>query len=284
MMNLENIQHPLYWATHRRVPEQFAHNYLNGTIHAMAWLLLQGSVTIDYPDEPALTYPTGKWLFLKAAGGMQNFTDDAELISIRFDLLHSHGAPLFERPETVVVDESDASELTERAHRMIAILDNFRQGRNRYVPRREISIEANFQLESHFCAWIAEYIRLMRARGQTITSGRINDERVREALLQLNRHNTQQKFVEADVARACGLSVNRLNALFRQELGRTIADYYMLRRLRLAREALLDPNKQIKEIAFELGFRSPANFSNWFTQRQKISPRDFRQKLNPPAS
>lgn len=273
------IQHDLYWATHRCVPEKFRDSHLSAGIHSLVWLLTRGSVVVEPFGEKPVRYDAGQWIMHKALSGTQQFSEDAKLISIRFDILHPHGLPLFERPETIVVEAAQAQRLTQQAETMISILDTYRNGRDRYVPRREIPPLDFFRIESAFCAWITEYIGLMLAHGQRMTSGVINDPRVRDGIDYLNRHDTRKKLVETEIAQLCGLSVNRLNTLFRQEIGRTVGEYYAQRRFRLARVALLDPSRQVKEIAFELGFRNSAHFSNWFSGRQKCSPREFRQSL-----
>jgi len=252
---------------------------LRGQVHAIAWLLTRGSVTVAYPGEGQVRCGTGQWLFHKGAQGQQTFAAGTEIISIRFDVQHPHGLPLFERKETVVVEEKAAPELKKIALELIGILDVYRNGRDRYVPKGEIPPLDFFRVESANCAWIAAYIDIMISHGQPMTSGSIEDPRVKKAMDLLNRIDTSQKQVESDVARACGLSMNRLNGLFRQELGQTIGGYYGQRRLRLARIALLDTRKQIKEIAFELGFSTAAHFSNWFTTRQHCSPNEYRRQL-----
>lgn len=272
------IQHHLYWATQRLVPPEYQVSQLNGNVHAMAWLLARGSVEISYAGEMPVRYQPGQWIFHKAVEGRQSFDGGTELISIRFDILHPYGLPLFQREDTIVVDATKTPRLAENAREMVSILDAYRNCRELSVPHRELAPQDYFRVEAAFCAWIAEYMGVMLAQGQTPTSGTIEDPRVRQVLEMLNRHNMSTKLVEPEIARACGLSLNRLNELFRRELGQTIGGFYAQRRLRLARMALLDTRKQVKEIAYELGFGTAAHFSNWFAKHQHCSPNEYRRQ------
>jgi YesN/AraC family two-component response regulator len=45
-----------------------------------------------------------------------------------------------------------------------------------------------------------------------------------------------------------------------------------------AKNLLLQPNKSVKEVAYELGFEYPAYFSRLFKKNEGITPTDFRVK------
>ncbi|MDB3997900.1 helix-turn-helix transcriptional regulator [Flavobacteriaceae bacterium] len=45
-----------------------------------------------------------------------------------------------------------------------------------------------------------------------------------------------------------------------------------------AKNLLLQPNKSVKEVAYELGFEYPAYFSRLFKKKEGITPTDFRVK------
>lgn len=278
MIQHDHISQILYWATKRPVPPFYQDFYLNAVVHSMAWHLLKGTLEIRYPGQRPRHYRAGCWIFHEAASGLQKFSVDAELISIRFDLLYDSGIPLFNRKESVVIGESEGAALVESAEEMVRVLDRWRSDNANYVDRDTISLTDNYRLESAFYAWIAEYIRLMQANGQAITVDQFSDPRVALAIQLINHHDLQEKLHESEIARQCNLSLNRLNALFRPSLGMTVGEFYTARRLRIATQELLKTAKPIKQIAFGLGFSSPAHFSNWFNDRQHISPREFRRQ------
>jgi len=81
----------------------------------------------------------------------------------------------------------------------------------------------------------------------------------------------------AEIARALGLSPNRLHAVTMRAAGRgplaVLHDRVMLE----AKRELMFTDKRIAEIAFDCGFEDPAHFSRFFTQRAGVSPRAYRK-------
>jgi YesN/AraC family two-component response regulator len=45
-----------------------------------------------------------------------------------------------------------------------------------------------------------------------------------------------------------------------------------------AKNILLNPNKNISEVAFELGFEYPQYFSRLFKKKEGLSPSGYREK------
>ncbi|RME34676.1 MAG: helix-turn-helix domain-containing protein [Gammaproteobacteria bacterium] len=82
------------------------------------------------------------------------------------------------------------------------------------------------------------------------------------------------------IAQANGISIRYLHALFR-ESGTTVLRWVWERRLRAARNDLLDPTQRhlrISEIAFRQGFNDTAHFSRAFRNRFGISPSELRRR------
>lgn len=83
------------------------------------------------------------------------------------------------------------------------------------------------------------------------------------------------------VAEANGISMRYLHSLF-QKSNTTVSKWIWERRLKSAREDLLDAsimNKSVAEIAFKRGFNDAAHFSRAFKQRFNISPSKLRAKV-----
>lgn len=81
-----------------------------------------------------------------------------------------------------------------------------------------------------------------------------------------------------ELAHLCGLSVRQLTRAFRVSRGCSIADHIAARRIEQAKLRLAQ-GEQVKKIAHELGFASPANFSYAFRQAAGLTPRQFRAQL-----
>jgi AraC family transcriptional regulator len=82
----------------------------------------------------------------------------------------------------------------------------------------------------------------------------------------------------SELADLCGLSVRQLTRAFRASRGRSIASHIAEKRIEQAKQ-LLAQGEQIKRIAHQLGFASPANFSYAFRQATTITPRQYRDRL-----
>lgn len=81
-----------------------------------------------------------------------------------------------------------------------------------------------------------------------------------------------------DVASSFSMSVPSLCAKFRKETGKGVAEFISRLKIEEAKQKLIDSDRSISEIAFYLGFSSPAHFSKVFSSLTKISPSEYRKK------
>jgi signal transduction histidine kinase/DNA-binding response OmpR family regulator len=79
-----------------------------------------------------------------------------------------------------------------------------------------------------------------------------------------------------EVARALGISRMQLYRKVKAVLGTGVTDFIQSLRLTKARELLLDEQRTITDVAYELGFSSPSYFSTSFRARYQLSPSEFR--------
>jgi transcriptional regulator GlxA family with amidase domain len=84
----------------------------------------------------------------------------------------------------------------------------------------------------------------------------------------------------ADLARAAGIGLRRLEALFRAELGTSIARHQITLRLDRARRLLRQSALPVTEVSAACGFESPAHFARRYRDRFGRAPsRDRRGDL-----
>lgn len=79
-------------------------------------------------------------------------------------------------------------------------------------------------------------------------------------------------------AKAMNLSANYLGDLLKNETGKNAQEHIHYFVLEQAKNLLLGSDKRINEIAFDLGFEYPQNFSKLFKKKLGISPTDFRNE------
>jgi AraC-like DNA-binding protein len=81
------------------------------------------------------------------------------------------------------------------------------------------------------------------------------------------------------VAKAAGASVFHFCKVFHRATGLKFTDYVARVRLEDARTQLLNPNRRISEVAYEVGFQSLTQFNRVFKRVFGQSPSKFREHL-----
>ncbi|AIJ71905.1 helix-turn-helix domain protein [Brucella suis bv. 3 str. 686] len=79
-----------------------------------------------------------------------------------------------------------------------------------------------------------------------------------------------------NVAHTIGLSRRQVERLFRQEMGRSPARYYLEIRLDRARHLLLQSSMPVVEVAVACGFVSASHFSKCYRELYGRSPQQER--------
>jgi AraC-like DNA-binding protein/ligand-binding sensor protein len=82
----------------------------------------------------------------------------------------------------------------------------------------------------------------------------------------------------ATVAKAVNTSTFYFCKLFKKTTGLTFTDYLTRVRIEKAKTLLLDPNRRVSEVAYEVGFQSLTQFNRVFKKILGESPTTFRQK------
>lgn len=101
------------------------------------------------------------------------------------------------------------------------------------------------------------------------------DPRLAAALRQMSLHLEEVLPLEA-VARAQGLSLRRLEQLFRAGLGQGPGTAYLELRLQAAQRMVVDTRHSLREVALRCGFVDPTSFSRAFRRRFGAPPSQVR--------
>ena len=96
----------------------------------------------------------------------------------------------------------------------------------------------------------------------------------------IEEHKTE-KISLAAVAAAAGASVFHFCKVFHKSTGLKFTDYLARLRAEEARSQLLNPNRRISEIAYDVGFQSLTQFNRTFRRIYGQSPSEFRDRLHP---
>jgi len=72
------------------------------------------------------------------------------------------------------------------------------------------------------------------------------------------------------------LTPNYFGDLIKKETGKTALEYIQLKVMAMAKEKILDSNKSVSEIAYELGFKYPQHFTRAFKKNTGYTPNEYR--------
>jgi AraC-like DNA-binding protein/ligand-binding sensor protein len=82
------------------------------------------------------------------------------------------------------------------------------------------------------------------------------------------------------IAQAAGVSTRSLERLFRKEVGTSVVEFILRRRIARACDRLRQTDRTCAEIAFETGFGSVQHFNRIFRRHQQTSPGRWRQQVH----
>ena len=103
---------------------------------------------------------------------------------------------------------------------------------------------------------------------------------VSKARRYIEEHKAEKVSLSA-VAAAVGASVFHFCKVFHKSTGLTFTDFLARVRAETARAQLLNPNRRISEIAYDVGFQSLTQFNRTFRRIYGQSPSQFRAQIHP---
>lgn len=80
------------------------------------------------------------------------------------------------------------------------------------------------------------------------------------------------------IAEQLSVSQRYLSDTLKKETGKTSTEHLQLYLIDEAKNILLDPQKTVSEVAYELGFEYPPYFSRLFKKKEGMSPTEYREK------
>jgi len=137
---------------------------------------------------------------------------------------------------------------------------------------------------SAFCQFMAELSRCTNY--QLLSSVRLESFDDDESLEQINNivnqltENVAQSHSMSDFAEQLGMSESRFSRFFRRATGNNFIDF--VNRVRISRACLLlmESNRYITHICYDVGFNNVANFNRRFLEIKGMTPSEFRRHAN----
>lgn len=241
------------------------------------WLLLKGRVTI-VSERKALTACAGQWAFVTATERQQTFSEDAQLLSLRFHFSWPGRVPVVKPPRNLVFDAKEMPQLERNARALIRHVRRRFPKAAAFLPQESCTMDDYLCVQNLLPVWLASYLQALARLGIYPHNAKQMDDRVLEGILELDRHPLNERFSEHALREQIGLGRSQYDALFVAAMGMTPRRYLELRRLEAAKNLLTHAKVPIKEISFRLGFRHASHFSLWFGRLQGVSASEYREK------
>lgn len=96
----------------------------------------------------------------------------------------------------------------------------------------------------------------------------------------LMRQNIETEYKMEELAARHNVGYSYFRKMFKKYTGVSPAQYHLQLRIIRAKELLVSTDKNISEIAIQLGFRNVYHFSMLFKKKTGVSPSEFRKGLN----
>jgi AraC-like DNA-binding protein len=109
------------------------------------------------------------------------------------------------------------------------------------------------------------------------------DHRLRAAIA-LMRNDVSGRIALDEIAHKSGLSRAHFFALFRDQLNTTPNVYWSAMRVEEAMRRLIARGESLTNLALDLGFSAPSNFSRFFKEHTGVSPSTFRRAALGPGN
>jgi AraC family transcriptional regulator of arabinose operon len=113
----------------------------------------------------------------------------------------------------------------------------------------------------------------LRKRGEALTSTVF-------AIKQFLDNSVLHPFDSIQLSTQIGFSNKQMNRLFKREVGTTIYNYVISKKIESAKQMLLNTHMTISDIGYKLGYVDPHYFSNLFYSKTGVRPSDFRKQFN----
>lgn len=160
-----------------------------------------------------------------------------------------------------------------------------------FEPANPLMRQLIDEMKNHRSGWVmmcrslllellVEALRRLKEYGRPLPPP--EDFSTAEVLTYNARHYIQRNFRHqltlAQVAHHVALSPNYLATLFKRQFSMTIIDFLTQVRLEEAKRLLVETDRKVADVAYEVGYHSPYYFSRAFKKSVGVPPKAFRQQ------
>ena len=135
-----------------------------------------------------------------------------------------------------------------------------------------------------FCEYLGELARctdyrlLSHAQLQSVDDNAELDQI--DAIVSRITDNLARPLSAADLAAELDMTESRFSRFFRRATGNTFTDFVNQVRINRACQLLMESDRYISQICYEVGFNNIANFNRRFLDIKGMTPREFRRQVD----
>lgn len=272
------IHSQLDWIYDHEVPAAYRDRWIDKSQGGYsAWFLREGRVRVETVSGRTLEAGRGQWLFAPNEPLHQQFSDEARILSLHFLCQWPSGENILSETGGLVVEGKQFPLLEHKAVQLERMVRRHVPGAERQYASRFLDLDTFLAFHTLFLRWLRQWFRVFKSRGAGLSRLAADDDRLLRAVRCLNTAPLSDPLPHALLTQSSGLSAAHLNRLFVTEYGLTIRKSWDNRRLAFARTCLETSRMPVKEIAYNLGFKSDSHFMMWFKKHTGKRPKEYRQ-------
>lgn len=277
-------RHPLVGVVHFDRSENQPTHRMNFGFYAIflkkttGCIINYGKTTYDFDDETVVSFAPGQTV------GIYRTEDGPvpEAVGLLFHPDFLHRTPLAQKIKQYTFFSYSANEALHLSSEERIIIQDYMDKITRELqhPIDKFSkslIISNIEVLLNYC--MRFYERQFVTRGDMHHDALVRFEQLLDDYLDSGLATTQGIPTVKYFADKICLSSNYFGDLVKAETGKTAQEYIQLKMISLAKDAMLDPDKNIKQIAETLGFQHPQHFVRFFKRQEGCTPKEFRNRM-----
>lgn len=277
-------RHPLVGVVHFDRSENQPTHRMNFGFYAIflkkttGCIINYGKTTYDFDDETVVSFAPGQTV------GIHRTEDGPvpEAVGLLFHPDFLHRTPLAQKIKQYTFFSYSANEALHLSSEERIIIQDYMDKITRELqhPIDKFSkslIISNIEVLLNYC--MRFYERQFVTRGDMHHDALVRFEQLLDDYLDSGLAITQGIPTVKYFADKICLSSNYFGDLVKTETGKTAQEYIQLKMISLAKEAMLDPDKNIKQIAETLGFQHPQHFVRFFKKQVGYTPKEYCLKI-----
>ena len=186
-----------------------------------------------------------------------------------------------ERAATLIPELAEAMPLLARARHGIEFFGLAERGREHW---RGIKQARGLQRFAAFCDFLGDLARCTdyRLLSNVQMQGEDDDHGLEQinAIVDRITGELAGPLLAGDVAAELGMSESRFSRFFRRATGNTFTDFVNLVRVNRACQLLMETDRQVTRICYEVGYQNVANFNRRFREIKGMTPSEFRHQAD----